>query len=262
MPRNITVTFEDGSTHVYQNAPDALTPEQVQERASKDFGKTVKALDGGKKAAEATSFGQMFKDELMTSLPGGLVRGVKDVIDTGAGFISRLGGADEAARIKAENEAGKADFAAAQKRVGAGGSDITRVGGQILGTAPFVSALGAGATAAGANRLGSAISSFGSTTGGAVGNRLADMGIRTVGGGLSGGVSAGLVDPDSAGTGALIGAATPGAIALAGKAGKAAGRVIRGPEQSAQMAGAVKSAQDLGLVIPPTQAKHRSEIDS
>lgn len=54
MPRNITVTFDDGSTHVYQNAPDNLTPQQVTARAQKDFGKQVKALDGGRKAAPAT----------------------------------------------------------------------------------------------------------------------------------------------------------------------------------------------------------------
>ncbi|MDL5391383.1 hypothetical protein QSI13_24655, partial [Escherichia coli] len=48
---NITVTFADGSTHVYQNAPDNVSPEQVSSRASKEFGKPVKALDGGRGAA-------------------------------------------------------------------------------------------------------------------------------------------------------------------------------------------------------------------
>jgi hypothetical protein len=52
MPRNITVTFSDGSTHVYQNAPDSITPEQVSARASQDFGKQVASLDGGRKAKE------------------------------------------------------------------------------------------------------------------------------------------------------------------------------------------------------------------
>jgi len=51
MPRNITVTFADGSTHVYQNAPDNVSPEQVSSRASKEFGKPVKALDGGRGTA-------------------------------------------------------------------------------------------------------------------------------------------------------------------------------------------------------------------
>ena len=51
MPRNITVQFSDGTSHVYQNAPDSLTPEQAEARARKDFpGKNVAGLDGGRKA--------------------------------------------------------------------------------------------------------------------------------------------------------------------------------------------------------------------
>lgn len=48
MPRDITVTFEDGSTHIYKNAPDGVSPEQVSERAASEFQKPVKAMDGGK----------------------------------------------------------------------------------------------------------------------------------------------------------------------------------------------------------------------
>lgn len=50
MPRNITVTFEDGTKHVYQQAPDNLTPDQVSARAQHDFGKSVMSLDGGRPA--------------------------------------------------------------------------------------------------------------------------------------------------------------------------------------------------------------------
>ena len=57
MARNITVTFEDGTTHVYQNAPDDLTPDMVSARAQKDFGKAVTALDGGRAPAPAPSEG-------------------------------------------------------------------------------------------------------------------------------------------------------------------------------------------------------------
>lgn len=52
MPRNITVTFDDGSTHVYQNAPDEITPEQVMQRASSDFGRSIVSLDGGRKSSD------------------------------------------------------------------------------------------------------------------------------------------------------------------------------------------------------------------
>jgi hypothetical protein len=51
MPRNITVQFEDGTSHVYQNAPDDTTPEQVTQRAQQEFGKGVVHLDGGKSPA-------------------------------------------------------------------------------------------------------------------------------------------------------------------------------------------------------------------
>ena len=51
MARNITVTFNDGTSHVYQNAPDDLTPDMVSARAQQEFGKTVTSLDGGRPAA-------------------------------------------------------------------------------------------------------------------------------------------------------------------------------------------------------------------
>jgi hypothetical protein len=47
MARRITVDFEDGTSHVYENAPDDLTPEVVTQRATQDFGKKVVKLDGG-----------------------------------------------------------------------------------------------------------------------------------------------------------------------------------------------------------------------
>jgi hypothetical protein len=168
------------------------------------------------------SFSEMFKAEALTSLPGGFARGVKDVIDTGAGFLSRLGGKDEAARIAAENAAGKVEFEQASKLVGAGGSGITRLGGQVAATAPLVSGLGAVVGQA-APRLGHAISTFGGSTGGlsqGTIQKLIDLGIRSAGGGIAGGVAAGAVEPESAGTGALIGTAMPPALAVITPAAK------------------------------------------
>ena len=52
MPRNVTVTFSDGTRHVYQNVPDEATPDQVQQRIAREFqGKSVTALDGGRRPA-------------------------------------------------------------------------------------------------------------------------------------------------------------------------------------------------------------------
>lgn len=218
-------------------------------------------------AAPQMSRADFLKRELLRSPPVALARGVKDVIDTGAELLaagydklrgptqSSLIAGGEADRVRAMNQAGRAEFDAATK--GEVLPQVARVGGNLAATVPAVNALG-GAVARVMPRLGAAIGSGGLTTGAApvgVGARAADMGIRAAGGAVGGGLSAGMVSPEDAGTGAAIGAAVPGVVAAAGKAGQAVGRVLRGPEQTPQMAAAVKAAQELGMVIPPTQAR-------
>lgn len=78
---------------------------------------------------------------------------------------------------------------------------------------------------------------------------------RAAGGAITGGVSAGLVNPEEAGTGAAVGGALPGVMQVAGKAGSAIGSTIRGPAQPADLTQAVTAARSSGYVIPPTQAK-------
>lgn len=49
MPRNVTVTFADGASHIYQGVPDEITPRQVQERAGRDFPNLkLVNIDGGR----------------------------------------------------------------------------------------------------------------------------------------------------------------------------------------------------------------------
>lgn len=62
MARDVTVTFGDGSSHIYQNAPDDITPSDIQARAEKEFGKSVTALDGGRKAAAPVQNAEPPKD--------------------------------------------------------------------------------------------------------------------------------------------------------------------------------------------------------
>jgi hypothetical protein len=65
MPRNVTVTFEGGGTHVYQNVPDQVPPDFIEARASSEFKRKVTALDGGKgKQAEIDPLKQSTKDAL------------------------------------------------------------------------------------------------------------------------------------------------------------------------------------------------------
>lgn len=202
------------------------------------------------------SMGELFKRELLGSGPAAMVRGVKDVIDTGAQGLARVfGGKEEADRVRAMNDAGKAEFAeATQGRVL---PQIGRVAGNLALTIPAAQAVG-GAVSLAAPRLGAAISSAGMRTGAApagLAGRAADLGIRTAGGAVAGGMGATMVNPEDAGMGAAIGAATPGVIGAAGALGQGVGRMLRGPEQTPQLAQAVQSARDLGLVVPPSQAR-------
>lgn len=135
---------------------------------------------------------------------------------------------------------------------------VGKLGGEIAGTAGMGGVLARGASAipllsARAAPLIDAVGSAGLRAGGATG--LAGAGARAAGGAITGGLSAGLVSPEDAALGAGVGAVMPGALQLAGKAGDAAGRLMRGPEQGPDIAAAIKAARDAGYVIPPTQAR-------
>lgn len=98
-----------------------------------------------------------------------------------------------------------------------------------------------------------AIRTAGMSAGSATG--IANPLLRAAGGAINGAVSAGMVNPEEAVTGATIGAVLPGALQVAGKAGSAIGRVLRGPEQAPDVAQAIQAARASGYVIPPTQAR-------
>jgi hypothetical protein len=172
------------------------------------------------------------RDFVLTSPLGAVARGVKDVMDTGTEFAARLGGPKEVARVRAMNKAGKDEFEAASESPVAPPrllSAVARIGGNVLATAPAVTALG-GAVATVLPRLGQAIRTGGMSTGaapvGAVA-RAGDMGLRMGGGAIGGGLAAGMVNPDDAGTGAAIGAALPPALMGLGTAGRAVGQAFQ-----------------------------------
>ena len=54
MARSVTVTFDDGSNHTYDNVPDEITDDQVNQRAGQDFGdKTITGVVQGTAPASA-----------------------------------------------------------------------------------------------------------------------------------------------------------------------------------------------------------------
>lgn len=133
-----------------------------------------------------------------------------------------------------------------------------KLGGDIAATLPVGGALGR--LAGNAPAIQSALRTGGLTTGNNLvnatrGARALDMGTRVAGGVATGGAMAGIVDTDSAGTGALIGGALPPALRAAGAAGGAIRQTISGPAVPEQLRRAVESARAAGYVIPPSQAK-------
>jgi hypothetical protein len=160
MPRTVTVTFGDGSTHVYQNVPDDVTPDSVIQRASKEFGnKPIVNLDGGKPAAAAEMpeappkpKGPTFDDKLRSSLPLRVWQGMRDPIDAGAQFLpwalekaTSVGGlfpnrvsdffGSEAKRVNEGVVDAEKKYQAARAATGQDGFDFARLTGNVVSPA-------------------------------------------------------------------------------------------------------------------------------
>ncbi len=139
-----------------------------------------------------------------------------------------------------------------------------QIGAEIAGTAGVGGALAggmraiapslvrAGASAPVMQGIGNALATGGMRAGAVPG--AGNMLMRVAGGAATGGASAGLVNPEYAGSGAIIGGALPPAMIAAGKIGGAIGRTISGPGVSPELRQSVDAARQAGYVIPPTQA--------
>ncbi|RST54091.1 hypothetical protein [Variovorax sp. DXTD-1] len=156
----------------------------------------------------------------------GLMRGLRNVIDKPAELLAGVFSDAEAEKVRAGNAENKA--ATDRAYGGSTAYKVGQVGGEVLATLPVGGALGAGVRAAGvataaprAVALGDAIASGGLRAGGA------GLATRAAGGAISGGATAGLVNPDDAGAGAAIGAAVPLAVRGLGQVGRAIGGVAR-----------------------------------
>lgn len=158
----------------------------------------------------------------------GFARGAKDVIDTGAQWLSsgfdKLAGTNEGGRVRTMNDAGKQQF---QSEYGdSNAASVGRIAGNVAATWPVGGVLGAGvkAVAPGATGLANALTTGGMRAGATPG--ALNMGARVIGGATTGGASAALVNPDEAGTGAIVGGLLPPAVAGAHKAFRAVGSTL------------------------------------
>ena len=136
-----------------------------------------------------------------------------------------------------------------------------KLAGEIAGTAGAGGAVAnvAGRSSAIASRapnLLTAIRTSGMSAGGA--NPIT----RAAGGAISGGVSAGMIDPEQAGIGAAVGGALPGVAQLAGKAGRAIGGAVRGQPIAPEVAALASRAKELGIEIPADRLVNSKPLDA
>ena len=101
MPRNITITFDDGTSHQYAGVPDNITPAQVQQRATQEHGKAITNIDGGNAQPKPErSWGDVASGAVQNLIPstgkliGGIAESVmspvktaRSLVDLGAGAI-------------------------------------------------------------------------------------------------------------------------------------------------------------------------------
>lgn len=135
--------------------------------------------------------------------------------------------------------------------------------GNVVGTLPVGGVLGKGAQAVGNTvGLGSKVTPFAQalTTGGMQTTAKGVPGLvtRAVGGGVTGGAMAGLVDPDSATTGAVIGATLPVALQGAKKAGQAVVKALQPADDAT--AALARKALDAGAPIGPADISSNSTV--
>lgn len=143
-----------------------------------------------------------------------------------------------------------------------------KLAGEVAGTAGVGGALGQGAQALGAApKLVSALSSGGMSLGGAPATTLTqgagNLALRAAGGAVTGGVSAGLVNPEEAGAGAAIGAAVPVAARGVAAVGRNVGdrMATAAAEKAADLSrrqplfDTLRDGLDAGYVVTPSSVK-------
>lgn len=77
MPRNVTVTFSDGTTHTYQNVPDEVTPDDIEARAQTDY-PGLQATEIKGEAADGTASSEVAPTKLPMDIEAQFVAMMND----------------------------------------------------------------------------------------------------------------------------------------------------------------------------------------
>lgn len=277
---NINVQFADGSEHQYTDVPDSVTPEQITQRAAKDFaGVEIKHLartvsDSAPKveAAPMSKVDQFLA--LNHNLGAGMLKGASDIgstllkpIDASVLAIKHASGIKEGdypsldSLVPADR---RGAVSSTLQDMGANPDSLAFKGGDIAasiaGTAGAGGMLGKGAEALGmAPKLINSLRTGGFSLGAPGGGMMANAATRISGGAIQGAAITGLVNPDDALAGAAIGGAIPVVGKLAGEAGKAIGKSFTASPEVAQLA---QKAKSLGIDIPADRLANSKMLDA
>ncbi len=254
-------------------AGDTAEPEASKQSAG------LERTPGNYAKAAASGFAQQTKDLL-----GGAVRGAGSI---GATLLAPLDAAARAVNGGKPISVGGYDVLGQERRdqmtdatreLGANPDSMTygaaKLVTEIAGTAGVGPAMALAVPARVATAMPgivNALQSAGMTTGGrAPGalNLLNDLSTRSLAGGLVGGASTGLIDPENFDKGAMWGAVLPPGLTAAGAVGngvgagaKAVGRAIFG-KVSPEVVALAKRAKELGIDIPADRLVSSKPLDA
>ena len=132
MPRNVTVTLANGTTHTYRNVADNVTPDQVEQRAAKDFpGQRVTNISGGRKSAPA-------KPKEPISRLGAFGAGIGEAIPRAIGGIIEFLDPQGRKLLTPEQQAAYNRQFAEVRRQRPNAFTAGQVTGEVLATAPVI----------------------------------------------------------------------------------------------------------------------------
>lgn len=260
------ITAPDGSNYEV-TAPDTASESEVLAYAQKNFSQNI--------TSTAPTKPRTFTQDATAAVRDLLAGGVRGAGSIGATILAPVDMTKDAIAGKGlsleSNRQRRADMDAALQTLGADTNSLAfkagKLGGEIAGTAGVggamakpVMALANTRYAAGLEPIIQGVASGLQTGGFRVGD-LAGTGLgaaaRIGTGAAVGGATAGMVNPEDAGFGALVGGALPGATQLAGKAGDMTRRLTGRPAATVtpEILDTARKSMQAGYIIPPSMVK-------
>ena len=268
------VQSPDGQMHVIEG-PDGATPEQVMAAAQANIPQAKAAAPSlmDRLATAGKQFVAGVQDPVGKNAVLGAVRGAAGIGATIMQPFQAL--ADKLGGTTGTNQDTRAGIDNGLQSLGADPNSLGfkngKLAAEIAGTSGVGGALGAGARVLGAApKVVNALSSAGFTTGEAAAPNLlaraGDLALRSGAGAVTGAATTGLIDPDSAGTGAVVGAALPPALkalgSIAAPIGRVAGNALTGGAVSSEVQALAQRAKALGIDLPADRIANSKPLNA